>query len=151
MNIPIRYVPKNLTRKDRNKQLAMLKRSRRLYKHGKYYTRKRVKSFKSRKSNHLSRARSLYGVDKITPSQELATASGCSVRALEKIVNKGEGAYYSSGSRPNQTAQSWGLARLASALTSGKASYVDYHILEDGCNSKFIRADKMRKLNIPNE
>ena len=52
---------------------------------------------------------------------------------LEQIVNKGRGAYYSSGSRPNQTAESWGLARLASAVTGGNASIVDYHILKSGC------------------
>jgi len=53
--------------------------------------------------------------------------------ALNQIVSKGEGAYYSSGSRPNQTAQSWGFARLASALTAGKSAAVDYDILEKGC------------------
>lgn len=132
--VPVRYAPKNLTRSDRKLQLRQLAKSRRLYKRGKYYTRKRVQSFKSRKSSHLSRARALYGVEKITPSEELARATGCSVAALEKIVNKGEGAYYSSGSRPNQTAQSWGLARLASAITSGNAAIVDYHIIEEGCD-----------------
>jgi hypothetical protein len=134
MKIPIRYIPKNLTKSDRKQQLQQLAKSRRLYKRGKYYTRKRVPSFKSRKSSHLSRARALYGIDKITPSEELARATGCSVEALEKIVNKGEGAYFSSGSRPNQTAQSWGYARLASAITSGNAAIVDYHIIEEGCN-----------------
>jgi hypothetical protein len=44
------------------------------------------------------------------------------------------GAYYSSGSRPNQTAESWGKARLASSITGGKASKVDFHIIKDGCN-----------------
>jgi len=53
---------------------------------------------------------------------------------LKKIVNKGEGAYYSSGSRPNQTPQSWGHARLASAVTGGKASKVDFGIIEKGCS-----------------
>ena len=68
------------------------------------------------------------------------------MQALKKIVNKGEGAYYSSGSRPNQTPQSWGYARLASALTAGNASRVDYDILEKGCG-KNSRALKMaRKL-----
>jgi hypothetical protein len=54
---------------------------------------------------------------------------------LAKIINKGEGAYFSSGSRPNQSAQSWGIARLASAITGGKAAAVDYNILEKGCKS----------------
>ena len=48
-------------------------------------------------------------------------------------MNKGRGAYYSSGSRPNQSAESWGLARLASAITGGNASKIDYGILESGC------------------
>ena len=147
MKIPIRYVPKSLTRSDRKQQLNQLVKSRRLYKRGKYYTRKRVASFKSRKSNHLSRARALYGLEKIVPSEELAHATGCSVEALKKIVNKGEGAYFSSGSRPNQTAQSWGLARLASAITSGNAAIVDYNILEEGCDhskSAFKLASKKR-------
>jgi hypothetical protein len=148
MKIPIRYIPINLTRSDRKKQLQMLSRSRRMYKRGKYYTRKRVPSFKSRKSSHLSRARALYGVEKIAPSEELAKATGCSVEALEKIVNKGEGAYFSSGSRPNQTAQSWGYARLASSITSGNAAIVDYHIIEEGCDHSkpaFRLAQKRRK------
>ena len=55
---------------------------------------------------------------------------------LRKIVSKGMGAYYSSGSRPNQTAESWGIARLASAITGGKSAVVDYHLLEKGCNKK---------------
>ena len=75
----------------------------------------------------------LYNVDKIGANPELAKATGCSKKALAKIINKGEGAYYSSGSRPNQTAQSWGVARLASALTSGKAGAIDYTILNNGC------------------
>jgi len=146
--VPVRYIPKTLTKSDRKQQLQQLAKSRRLYKRGKYYTRKRVKSFKSRKSNHLSRARALYGVEKISPSKELAAATGCSVEALEKIVNKGEGAYFSSGSRPNQTAQSWGYARLASAITSGNAAIVDYNILESGCDHSkpaFLNAVKARK------
>ena len=46
------------------------------------------------------------------------------------------GAYYSSGSRPNQTPHSWGYARLYSALAGGPAAKVDYHILKDGCSKK---------------
>ena len=68
--------------------------------------------------------------------------------SIKKIVKKGEGAYYSSGSRPNQTPQSWGLARLASSLTSGKSAAVDYNILEKGCDHKkkaFVLANKARK------
>ena len=69
-------------------------------------------------------------------------------KALLKIVKKGQGAYYSSGSRPNQTAHSWGIARLASAITSGKAAAIDYKILEEGCNknSKALKLAKKAKI-----
>ena len=126
--IPERYVPKSLSPSDRKKQLSMINKSRKLYKKHKYFTRKKV-HFKSKPSKHIQKAERKYGV-KIFPNAALAKASGCPISALKKIVNKGEGAYYSSGSRPNQTPQSWGLARLASALTNGKAAKVDAKILE---------------------
>ena len=132
--VPIRYLPKRLTKKDRVAQLKMLAKSRKMYKQGKYYTRKKVPSFQSKESDHVKKARRLYSVDTVAPSQELSLATGCSIDALEKIVAKGEGAYFSSGSRPNQTAQSWGYARLGSALTSGKSAAVDFSILEAGCD-----------------
>ena len=82
------------------------------------------------------KALKIYNVYKIGATGELENATGCSKQALAKIINKGEGAYYSSGSRPNQTPQSWGIARLASAITSGKAAAVDYDILEKNCKKK---------------
>lgn len=133
MKINLRYLPKRLTRKDRKRQGKELLKSRRLYKKGVYHSRPKVVSFKSKKSNHIIKAEKIYRVDKIGATDELAKATGCSKAALEKIINKGAGAYYSSGSRPNQTAQSWGVARLASSITSGKAAAVDYNILEEGC------------------
>lgn len=133
MKINLRYLPRRLTRKDKKKYVNELQRSRRLYKKGKYYTRKNIKSFKSKPSSHISRAQKIYGIEKITASKELSKATKCSIKSLKKIINKGAGAYYSSGSRPNQTPQSWGLARLASAITGGKSAVIDYHILEEGC------------------
>jgi hypothetical protein len=38
--VPIRYVPKTLSKKDRNKQAKMLKKSQNLYKKHKYYVNK---------------------------------------------------------------------------------------------------------------
>ena len=148
MKIPIRYLPKNLSKKDKKKQVQMLLKSRKLYKKNKYFTRKKVASYKSKTSNHVLNARKIYGVEKIIPSKELASKTGCSVAALKKIVNKGAGAYFSSGSRPNQTGQSWGLARLASSITGGKAAAVDYDIIDKGCQhnkTAFILANKARK------
>jgi hypothetical protein len=134
--VPRRYVPKNLTRKDKATAKRELKISRKLYKTKHYHTRKKVASFHSKPSKHILKARTIYGLDKIMPSAALAKKTGCTLDALQKIVKKGEGAYFSSGSRPNQTAQSWGYARLASSITGGKASAVDYTILEKGCMPK---------------
>lgn len=133
MKIPIRYLPKRLSKKDKKRQISMLAKSRKLYKQGNYYTRKRLPSFHSKPSSHVTTAKNMYKVDKISANRELAKATGCSLSALQKIVKKGQGAYFSSGSRPNQTAQSWGNARLASSVTGGKAAAVDFSILEQGC------------------
>lgn len=148
IQFPMRYLPKVLTRKDKKTQLNMLIKSKKLYKKNKYYTRKRLSSFKNKKSKHLLHARKIYHIENITPNADLAKKTGCKLSALKLIVKKGEGAYYSSGSRPNQTPTSWGLARLASALTAGKAAAVDYEIIKKGCNHKkraFILANKSRK------
>ena len=145
--VPVKYLPKSLTRKDRSKYSKDLKKSRRAYKKGNYITRKRVKSYKSKVSQHVVNARRIYKVDKISANQELARKTGCSVGALRKIVKKGQGAYYSSGSRPNQTGHSWGRARLASAISGGKAAAVDFKILESGCkkNSKALTLARRAK------
>ena len=137
LNVPKRYYKsKSMSKKDSKKQKTYLRKSRKLYKEGKYYQRPKVKTFKSRKSNHLNRLRKLYNVEKIGATSELAKKTKCSKQGLEEILNKGRGAYYSSGSRPNQTAESWAIARLASALTGGNAAAYDFHILKEHCAPK---------------
>jgi hypothetical protein len=148
MKFPMRYLPAQLSARDKQKQARMLIQSKRLYKKHRYYTRKPLSSYKNKTSKHIQNAQKIYKIQKITPNNELAKKTGCSLSTLNQIVRKGEGAYFSSGSRPNQTAQSWGLARLASALTAGKAAAVDYNILDKGCDHKkkaFLLANKSRK------
>ena len=148
IRFPLRYVPKKITRKDKRKQVNMLLKSKKMYKKHKYYTRKNIPSYKNKKSSHVKDAYKIYNVKKIVPNKELSRKTGCTVSALKQIVKKGEGAYYSSGSRPNQTPQSWGIARLASSITSGKSAAVDYDIIREGCNHKkkaFILANKSRR------
>ena len=134
IQIPLRYLPSKLTKRDKKRQASMLKKSRKLYKQHEYFSRTSLPSFKSKPSNHVQNAKRIYQIDTIRPTKELAKRTGCTLNALKQIVKKGEGAYYSSGSRPNQTAQSWGIARLASSITGGKAAAVDYDILKKGCN-----------------
>lgn len=146
MSFPERYVPATLTASDKLKQINMLNKSRRLYKKGIFYSRKNV-SYKHKTSKHVLNARKIYGVQNVAPTPELSRKTGCPISVLKKIVNKGEGAYYSSGSRPNQTPQSWGLARLASSITAGKAAAVDYNLLTkcDHRKKAFRLAQKSRK------
>tara|TARA_A100001388_G_scaffold271904_1_gene251404 strand:+ start:795 stop:1277 length:483 start_codon:yes stop_codon:yes gene_type:complete len=141
---PRKYLPKRLSRKDRKKQRQGLLLARKSYKRGRYVDRPRVKTFKSVESPHIRKAKKMYKLKTIKVGKELAKRTGCSKKCLRKIVKKGMGAYYSSGSRPNQSGSSWGIARLASSITGGKAAAVDYNILEEGC-SKGSRALKLAK------
>lgn len=153
--VPLRYVPRSLSKKDARKQASMLRKSRKSYKEGIYVSRKKLPSFKSEKSSHIMNAERIYGIPNMQINENLVKKTGCSKEALQKIVNKGEGAYYSSGSRPNQTAQSWGYARLASAITAGKAAVIDYSILEQGCKPKSTalkmakQAKTMKRKRVP--
>lgn len=133
MSIPERYIPKVLTDKDSKIQKSYIQKSRRMYKKGKYYQRPKVKSFKSKTSKHLQKVEEIYDIAPLEVNEELIKKTQCSQYGLEKIINKGRGAYYSSGSRPNQTAESWGVARLGSAITGGPSSTIDYHILHAEC------------------
>ena len=144
MNIPLKYLPKRLTKKDRKVLRKELKKSRKGYKKGKYITRKKVKSFKSKKSQHILNAENIYKLKNLAVNKELVKKTGCSSKSLNAIIKKGQGAYYSSGSRPNQTPHSWGYARLGSSISGGKASAVDFNILLNGCskNSKALRLAK---------
>ena len=110
----------------------------------KYFTRKKVNSFKSKKSKHILKAEKIYNIKSLKLNSELSKKTKCSLASLRQIIKKGQGAYYSSGSRPNQTAHSWAYARLASAISGGNASKVDYHILKKGCksSSKALRLAK---------
>ena len=80
----------------------------------------------------------------------LAKRTRCKLEGLKRIMKKGQGAYFSSGSRPNQTAHSWGYARLASSITGGKASAVDNHILEEYCdkNSRALKLSRKAIITI---
>lgn len=143
-SVPKRYVPKQLSKKDKKKQGRELKKSRQAYKKGKYHTRKKMKSFKSKVSPHIIKARKMYKIDKIKPTRKLAKATKCKLKGLKRMFKKGQGAYFSSGSRPNQTGHSWGYARMASAITGGKASAVDFKIIQENCSKK-SRAYKLAK------
>lgn len=62
--------------------------------------------------------------DKMYPNakslSQKSKISGIPKAILEKVNNKGQGAYYSSGSRPGQTSVSWGIARVNCFLLNKK-------------------------------
>ena len=134
MSFPRRYAPGSLTRRDRRRQLVALKKSRAAYREGRFVDRPKLKSYRSRKSKHVKKFVRAYGVKPVA-AKSTARATGCRLSTLKAIVRRGRGAFYSSGSRPNQTATSWGRARLASALTGGPASKSDADLLaiDPGC------------------
>lgn len=136
MKIPTKYIPKHLSKKDKKKQFNMIINSIKLYKKQKYITRKKVNSFQSKPSKHVIKAKNMFKIKDIKPNKRLSKATGCSIKGLKHIIKKGKGAYYSSGSRPNQTAHSWGIARLASAISGGKSAKVDWHIIKKECNKR---------------
>lgn len=151
--VPQHYVPKHLSKKEKRQQKKELAKSRKAYKKGKYHTRKRVKGFKSKRSKHENKVRKMYKFknnEKIT-IKKLSKKTHCSSKSLNGIVKKGMGAYYSSGSRPNQTAHSWGYARLYSAITGGPAAKYDKHLLDEGCSkkSKALKLAKNPRKNTP--
>ena len=126
--VPNHYTS-GLSRKDKKKQEKNLKKSSRDYTKGKYTARPKLDSFKSKKSNWTSRFEKKYG-EGIKKYKDISKVTGIPMSALKEVVKKGMGAYYSSGSRPNQTAESWGKARMYSYIMGGPTRKVDNHITE---------------------
>ena len=117
MPLSKKYVPDSLTPADRRKQIASIKEKR---------DRPKVESFTSRRSPFVVQFETKYGT-KIT-DDAFISKNILSKQGISQILDKGRGAYYSSGSRPNQTAESWARARLASVIMGGKARDVDKDI-----------------------
>ena len=117
--IPKQYIPSSLTPADRKKQVESIRKGK---------PRPKVESFKSKRSSHVVKFEKKYGV-KIT-NKAFIYKNIISKTGVDKIIAKGIGAYYSSGSRPNQTPASWSNARLASVIMGGPARRVDKAIWE---------------------
>lgn len=126
---PKHYLAK-LSKTDRRKQLAGLLKSKKDYKKGKYTLREPLKSYNYKKSKHIVDFEKKYNVN-ITDFKRIEQVTKIPVKVQKKVVNKGMGAYYSGGSRPNQTPHSWGYARLASFLLKRNAYKIDKHLLTE--------------------
>lgn len=109
-----KYVPDTLTKSDKNKQIKSIKDK---------TNRPKLKSFTSKRSSWSKKFEEKYKT-KIT-DKKFISKNIISMKGIEEIIMKGKGAYYSSGSRPNQTAFSWAYARLASVIMNGPARKID--------------------------
>ena len=72
-------------------------------------------------------------LNKSNSLNEISKLSGYKKTGLKKIIEKGEGAFYSNPSsvRPNITnATAWGFSRLYSAVMGGKAAVIDKDLLK---------------------
>ena len=127
MTLPPQYT-RGLSKKDKQKQLKSIKKAKKSYKRGKYVSRPKLKSFKSKKSSWTQKFHKLHPNAKTL--KQISDATGIPKGALSAVKRKGMGAYYSSGSRPNQTAESWGLARMYSYILGGPTRKIDHHITE---------------------
>ena len=65
--------------------------------------------------------------------KEIATLSNIKYNNARKIVQKGEGAFYSNPGSVRKvvsSARQWGIARLYSAVMGGKAAKIDKDLLK---------------------
>ena len=117
VRVPIHYVPKTLSERDKRKQIkSILMKT----------DRPKVKSFKSQRSGWVIKFEKKYG-KKIT-DEKWIHENIIKRQGQKEIIDKGMGAYYSSGSRPNQTPYSWGYGRLASVILNGPSRRIDKKI-----------------------
>lgn len=115
--LPKKYLPSSLTPLDRKKQLKSILEKK---------ERPKVESFKSERSPWVKKFENKYKT-KIT-NYDYISKNILKRVGINKILDKGRGAYFSSGSRPNQTAESWAIARLASVIMGGPARKIDADI-----------------------
>jgi len=118
--LPQKYVPKSLTEEDKKKQIKSIKEGK---------PRPKVESFKSKRSSNVQAFEKKYKT-KINDF-DFISKNIIKKKGIDEIIKKGKGAYFSGGSRPNQTPTSWALARLAAVIMkNGAARKVDMKIWE---------------------
>ena len=111
-----KYLPTSLSPSDRRRQLRSI-RSKTILPRPKV-------SYPRRRSSYTLKFQKKYGKRSIEwIGKHLIRPQG-----ILKILKKGRGAYRSSGSRPNTTADQWARARLYSVILNGPARQVDKDI-----------------------
>ncbi len=138
---------KGLDKKDTKKHKKYILDRRKSAKKGEFISRNlELKSYKYKKSQNVLAFERKYGV-KITDMKGIERKVGLPVKAQKEILDKGKGAFFSSGSRPGQTPQSWAYGRLASVILKKGAYKYDKHIL-DKYNVKLKKPVKKIKKSV---
>ena len=120
MDINKKYVPDSLSSSDKTRQIKSIKAK---------TDRPILKSAKTKRSSHVVNFENKYGykINELTKVyKNIISKAG-----VDKIIDKGMGAYYSSGSRPNVSARQWAYARLASVIMGGGARAVDKKVWDE--------------------
>tara|TARA_B100000674_G_scaffold387464_1_gene331027 strand:- start:1576 stop:2163 length:588 start_codon:yes stop_codon:yes gene_type:complete len=134
---------KGLDKKDSKKHKKYIIDRRKSAKKGEFISRNlELKSYKYKKSQNVLAFERKYGV-KITDVEGIERKVGLPAKAQKAILDKGKGAFFSSGSRPGQTPQSWAYGRLASVILKKGAYKYDKHIL-DKYNVKLKKPIKIK-------
>lgn len=115
--VPKTYVPSSLSAKDKKAQINSILKGK---------DRPKVSTFKSKRSGWAKKFEDKYGY-KISEVSKI-NKSILKEKGQKEIIGIGMKAYYTSGSRPNQTPFSWGLGRLASVIMNGPARKIDEKI-----------------------
>ena len=115
--VPKTYVPSSLSAKDKKEQINSILKGK---------DRPKVSTFKSKRSGWAKKFEDKYGY-KISEVSKI-NKSILKEKGQKEIIGIGMKAYYTSGSRPNQTPFSWGLGRLASVIMNGPARKIDEKI-----------------------
>ena len=131
--VPSTYIPESLSEKDKKKQEKSILEKKK---------RPKLESFESKRSPHVIKFEKMYGF-KITEKSKIYK-SLMSKTGVDKVLEKGRAAYFSGGSRPNQTQASWSNARLASVLTLGPAARIDKNELLKYAKGQLLKDAKAK-------
>jgi len=117
--VPKTYIPESLSESDKKKQAKSILQEKK---------RPKLESFESKPSPFIKKFIKKYN-KKITDKKWIHE-NLLSYKGQREVLDKAKGAYFSSGSRPNQNMFSWSYARLASVLVGGKAQKIDKDIIK---------------------
>lgn len=114
--VPVRYVPKTLSKTERKKQVESILEGK---------DRPNMKK-KTRRSGWAIKFEKKYKTTIM--DDDFIEKNIISKEGKEQIMDKARAAYYNSGSRPFVSAEQWARGRLASVIMGGKSRRIDEKI-----------------------